>query len=689
MKKQYMLVLLLVLGMPGAEYALPKAASAEIIKTKVVGDGVPFGRQRRVVIDSLKKIAGLVPIRDCYHIDSLLGALNASDEEVILVARSVVDAGLKQAYEILCREGDALAQQERNFLSQVVRELFVTMDAGRELFALARQNGSHTRSVRVSECMTPSPVASTRQGFVDELAIDRSLKVPAMSTLRLAVEESARVNGALVATEGRLYAPVVDRAPDSDLANGRLSVIGDALYLYDEQRSKWMSVMRPMVWFDFTQRAQDALDAAGETMGFRVPRAATITGVVAQSQPMVDKRTTWRIGREADFASIDAALASDRVCDGDRLLLLPGVITVSEPIIIKKGVAIEGAVAGQCTVQTEGKTTDPSAVFVLAASGSSLRNVTIRQRKVISTAAECAVSIQGVHDVCLDGLAIETMCCGVMVRGADWTIKNCHFMAVGPTYANYRFIVTYGNVGMSYVTGNMFAPSKGSGRSVFCAMTTARGDTFSGTLDISHNKQQGGNLRHFVLQESFEGEDRAFRLSIQNNVYADGNGGIVLYLTRHNALDLFSAITVAHNVVTNKSGKGLVAIDGIDASLDAGATEWAMFDNELINAAITAEDYADATGTAAYVGYNTRVFPALAVMYCDDVPRSASEPATYTVCVKNKTVAGTIATLPVYGQGGQSMHMNVDVAAGDVVYIGFDGCPNSPIVGLEYAYRPE
>lgn len=315
----------------------------------------------------------------------------------------------------------------------------------------------------------------------------------------------------------------------------------------------------------------------------------------------------------ADYLTIQEAITA--ASDYDVIDIAAGTYEVTASIAVNKKLTIQGTGIGQTIVQTAGTTTDPVSVFAVSADEVTLKLMTIKQRKTTNTSVESAVSVSttawphnnDLDAFMLDSCRLESMEFCITVRGQNWTLTNSEFAYVGPLGNSNRLLCVYGNAGNSTVSENSFECSTdASALTRFIYATSSDGsEQFAGTLSIIGNDQTSGNLLQFYSQDNLQGT--GLTLNGLDNTFNATNADFILYGTT--PLNSFTAITLTGNNTSNAGGKGLLGLDGPGPIGSAGSTVLTMYDNVMINAAITKDGYAEATGsTGGLVGYKTAVF---------------------------------------------------------------------------------
>ena len=493
--------------------------------------------------------------------------------------------------------------------------------------------------------------------------------------------------GQISAVAAHLVLPVASTPSVEDSVEGSVVDVGGILYMYDATRASWLSINRPWVWAAragiVTNGFLKLFDGISNgVIGYPLLNDATITGLTATSGGNV-----WYVASSGgDFTTLQAALVSPSVVNGDVIKMSAETFTTATTIAVNKCVTIEGCGTGPI-IRTAGDASTPTNVLSITANNVSLINLNIEQR---NTGGDCsAITASVVTGLVIRDVSITTMEFGIVVNATQFAIENCDFHYLGALANNHRFIALYGNSGNSRIVDNTFTPSSDTPtpRTVFCYLTSGGTPVpYADSLLVSGNTQVGGNLKQFFMQDSFAGTAGGFGLYFANNTYNDLSGGIIFY-GGADLLNLFSSIVLTNNTVSNASGKGLVGIDGVGAGLQPGSTTWYINGNTITNPTISQSGWASACDIPGAVGYNTAVFASFTITYSSVIPAPPFMPSAFSVEIRKNGCPGALALVPIYGMTGGATDLNVKVSAGDLLQTYVAGTTINPTVGVEYAYR--
>lgn len=356
----------------------------------------------------------------------------------------------------------------------------------------------------------------------------------------------------------------------------------------------------------------------------------------------------WTVGATGDFATLDAALASSSVVNGDVIEVQAGTYTVSSTLVINKEVKIVGAGIGQTILQTAGASGDPVMMISVTANNVMLKDMTIKHRKSSNTSVEVAVSVSAgafptftyVSGFIMDTCRVEYCEFGVVIRGNGFKLANNQIAYATGTVANSnRCIGIYGSQGNCFIQDNVFDNSVLNSTAFRPIYSTSTNNTSnelcSGKLIIAGNSHLG-LLQQFYNQDNVRGTNGDYDLYILNNTTNETSLFAGLYLTTANQADLFGQVVVQGNSISNNhdpatgTGKGLLAFDGAGTSLAYRSAPLPVHSsgNTLANLTFRA-DYTEATGsTGSIVGYKNTVFAPVTVAFDSVIPAAPTAPAT-------------------------------------------------------------
>lgn len=356
----------------------------------------------------------------------------------------------------------------------------------------------------------------------------------------------------------------------------------------------------------------------------------------------------WTVGATGDFATLDAALASASVVNGNVIAVQAGTYTVSSTLVINKEVKIVGAGIGQTILQTAGASGDPVTMISVTANNVLLKGMTIKHRKSSNTSVEVAVSVSAgsfptftyVSGFIMDTCRVEYAEFGVVVRGNGFKLANNQIAyATGTVSNSNRCIGIYGSQGNCFIQNNVFDNSVLNSTAFRPIYSTSTNNTSnelcSGKLVISGNSHLG-LLQQFYNQDNVRGTNGDYDLYILNNTTNETSLFAGLFLTTANQADLFGQVVVQGNSISNNHetgtgfGKGLLAFDGSGTSLAYRSAPLPVHSsgNTLANLTFRT-DFTQATGSSgAIVGYKNTVFAPVTVSFDSVIPSAPTAPAT-------------------------------------------------------------
>ena len=356
----------------------------------------------------------------------------------------------------------------------------------------------------------------------------------------------------------------------------------------------------------------------------------------------------WTVGATGDFATLEAALASASVVNGNVIAVQAGTYAVSSTLVINKEVLIVGAGIGQTILQTAGASGDPVTMISVTANNVLLKDMTIKHRKSSNTSVEVAVSVSAgafptftyVSGFIMDSCRVEYCEFGVVIRGNGFKLSNNQIAyATGSLSNSNRAIGIYGSQGDCFIQDNVFDNSILNGTAFRTIYSTSTNNTSnelcSGKLVIDGNSHLG-LLQQFYLQDNVRGTNGDYDLYILNNVTNETSLFAGIFLSTANQADLFGQVVVENNSISNNHetgtglGKGLFAIDGSGAALPYRSVPLPVHSsgNVLGNLAFRA-DYTEAINSSgSIVGYKNTVFAPVDVAFDAVIPAAPVAPAT-------------------------------------------------------------
>lgn len=356
----------------------------------------------------------------------------------------------------------------------------------------------------------------------------------------------------------------------------------------------------------------------------------------------------WTVGATGDFATLQDALASASVVNGDVIGIEAGTYSVASTITISKEVKIVGAGIGQTILQTAGASGDPVTMISVTANNVLLKGMTIKHRKSSNTSVEVAVSVSAgafptftyVSGFIMDSCRVEYCEFGVVVRGNGFKLSNNQIAyATGTVSNSNRAIGIYGSQGDCFVMDNVFDNSlinNTAYRAMYSTNTNGTSNELcSGSLILSGNSHLG-LLQQFYLQDNVRGTSGDYQVYILDNVTNETSLFAGIFLATANQADLFSQIVVEGNTISNNHetatgfGKGLFAIDGTGTSLAYRASPLPVHSSGNTLGQLTfRSDYTQATGSSgSIVGYKNTVFSPVTVAMDSSIPAEPTAPAT-------------------------------------------------------------
>lgn len=356
----------------------------------------------------------------------------------------------------------------------------------------------------------------------------------------------------------------------------------------------------------------------------------------------------WTVGPTGDFATLEDALASASVVNGNVIEVQAGTYSVTSTLVISKEVKIVGAGIGQTILQTAGASGDPVTMISVTANNVLLKGMTIKHRKTSNTSVEVAVSVSAgafptftyVSGFIMDTCRVEYCEFGVVIRGDGFKISTNEIAyATGTVGNSNRAIGIYGSQGDCFIADNIFDNSALNGTAFRAIYSTSTNNTSnelcSGKLVMSGNAHLG-LLQQFYLQDNVRGTNGDYDLYFFENVTVETSLFAGIFLATANQADLFGQIVVENNEISNNhdpatgTGKGLFAIDGSGTSLAYRSAPLPVHSSgNTLGQLLFRADYTEATGSSgSIVGYKNTVFSPVTVAFDAIIPAAPEAPVT-------------------------------------------------------------
>lgn len=329
----------------------------------------------------------------------------------------------------------------------------------------------------------------------------------------------------------------------------------------------------------------------GSVAGTIVATASTVTVNDTSTAP-AGLTPNWTVGSGGDFATLDAALASPSVVNGNYIKVLPGTYTISSLLTVNKEVIIGGTpgVKGDVVLQSTADTAAPATLMQVSANNVVLKDLTIKHRKTNNTSVETALLLTRnsggvnvrVDGFIMDSVRIEHVEFGFVARGNDFKVANCEIAYVGPNNSTRRHVGLYGTGGTCFFTNNAFEDSTAgaiTGNTNIFYLTSTTGlvasERFNGTLVVDGNTwvSSTSKLPNQFFNQDNCASDGTFNLMFKNNVMNEKNAFVVLYGSTANFGNSFGDITFYNNTLSNihtnpnTGGKGMLTIDGAGSNV--------------------------------------------------------------------------------------------------------------------------
>jgi hypothetical protein len=194
-----------------------------------------------------------------------------------------------------------------------------------------------------------------------------------------------------------------------------------------------------------------------------------------------------------------------------------------------------------------------------------------------------------------ENLNVNTTEFGIVVGGDSWVVKGCTFAYVPSTGAadTARHLGVYNISTIGWVENNDFQCTTEATPRTICMLLTAsdyefapatKSGGYAGDFVVKGNTQSSGNLRQWLVMESFKANGlnsapmplNGFSLWLVNNTHGNSSGGSVILYEGSGTkapLDFFNVLYASNNNVGESTGtdKGFIAVDGLGSARSGGA----------------------------------------------------------------------------------------------------------------------
>lgn len=356
------------------------------------------------------------------------------------------------------------------------------------------------------------------------------------------------------------------------------------------------------------------------------------------------------VGPTGSFATLQSALASASVLDGQSIQIQAGTYSVSSVINVSKKVKIFGVDKDTVIFETAGAGSDPVNMFNVSVDDVVMANMTIKHKKTTNTTVEAAVNVSGpgfpqtrVANFIMDNCRVEHVEFGVVIRGSNWKIANSQFAYAGPSNSTRRHVGIYGILGTCFAVNNQSIDNGATGNTRWFAITSTTGtnpnETLEGKLILDGNVQQTGALQQFLSQDAWQGSAGSFEVVARNNTTNETSAFISFYGAQANFGDILASVTATGNSLSNLhggtpvvGGKGLIGIDGSGGIAFRSSDLPVYSSGNILANLVFRSGYVEATGsTGAIAGRNESVISSASVSLSGSIPSIPTAPTTPSV----------------------------------------------------------
>lgn len=362
----------------------------------------------------------------------------------------------------------------------------------------------------------------------------------------------------------------------------------------------------------------------------------------------------WLVGSGGDFATLQDALASPSVVNGNYIKVLPGTYTwTTNTLVINKQVYIGGTPGNKSDVilQSSGSAGDPGYLIQICADNVVLKDLTIKHKKLSALSIDTAILLSTgsnptttrLNNFIMDSCRVEHVETGLVIRGNNFKVANTEVAYVGPNNTTRNHVILYGSSGSCFFTDNVFEDSTigaitGNTNCFLLTSTTGTdpAEKYTGTLVIDGStwtSSTGKQPNQFFLNNNNSSES-TINIMFKNNVMNEKNAFTVFFGSSTNFGNIYGDITYYNNTLSNLhnlAGKGMLGIDGLGSNVAFRSTNLvAHIDANTITNATYRADYTSVYSIANpnFIGRKTTAIASFGVTGDAIIPATPPAPST-------------------------------------------------------------
>lgn len=332
----------------------------------------------------------------------------------------------------------------------------------------------------------------------------------------------------------------------------------------------------------------------------------------------------YTVGSGGDYATLQDALASPSVVDGDNLVIYSGTYVISSTITVSKQVAIlgEGPTAASVVFETAGTGADPVLMFDVTVSNVWFSAITFTHKLTtdpggIGTCVKLSGG-SGQTGIRFQTCEFQFIEFGLVISSDSYEVYQCHFKYRGPNNSTRRAIGIYRSAVSGLIVSNTVDTGMGgavTGNTRFIQVTSTTGlatEVLGGYLRIGYNTQSGAATIHqFMNVDWFGAGATPLQLVVDHNSMNETSAFVVFAQgVAQPTLSQCSSIALISNTLSNVHGKGALAMNGSSGTGTLGTTTFYANGNTITNTSyignfVTAIDGSSDVAVLAQMGYDT------------------------------------------------------------------------------------
>jgi len=275
----------------------------------------------------------------------------------------------------------------------------------------------------------------------------------------------------------------------------------------------------------------------------------------------------WCVGEYPcdDFPTLEAALASPSVVDGQRIRIRNGVYVSLAPITISKRVIIRGESRESTILRTSATDADPVTFIVVNSPDVAICNLSIGHFRTLASASNLALSVSGSNFI-LDSVNIVNVEGAVNISSSNWVMRACSFTYRGPvTNSVIAAINIVNSNGNAHILGCHFDNTGVTSTVSSARLVEATYAPLSGGLYFENNIASG-RVSEVIRLYSVTGAANSFIVSLKNNIISELDSVVLIRSSTFEFGNMFSQLVASNNRFSGAHGTGIFSIRSISGT---------------------------------------------------------------------------------------------------------------------------